>query len=154
MKIRFLVVAFAILTLAACESNQPENELEKMWKLKENQTTYVNSCNEITAELKPDSLTNLGCTLIIQNESNEDVYIGLDYFIQVLSGEDWFDITVPDNFSWAAVQWTVQAHDTYTQDINWEELYGKLPDGEYRLIKTYAVEETDSYLVVGFEIPS
>lgn len=153
MKRHFVWIVIILLALTACRQSQVENQERNQWELEKNETSYVNSNDKISIEFEAESQNSNGATLVIHNDSDEEISFGIYYFIQVDKDDEWFDISVPNDVSWPAILITLEAHDTYKQAVDWENMYGALPKGTYRLIKPYDIAGVSTYLTVEFKVP-
>ena len=115
-----LITFMAFITLTGCE-----DKLKTTIK----DTAELNEIDGVTMTIKKDTLTRTGATIIITDVSGKSNIYGADY------GREW------TQFKWNAIGYTVDKNNKLEMDINWEKLYGKLEDGEYRIVKS-----TDEYL--------
>lgn len=97
--------------------------------------------NEVTLALKDNTLTKTGVTLILKNESDKVIQYGNPYEIQIKKDGLWHEINVELNFTLPA--YLLNANDSIEIKLNWENSYGKLASGEYRIIKSINVEKED-----------
>lgn len=110
--------------------------------------------NEIALSLKEGTLTKKGATLVLKNDSDVDVQYGNPYEIEIKKDGEWYKINVQLDFTLSA--FSLKAKETKELEINWEEGYGKLIPGVYRIIKSINIEENGIYqsyhVAVEFEI--
>ena len=109
---------------------------------------------EISLSLKEGTLTKKGATLVLKNDSDVDVQYRNPYEIEIKKDGEWHKINVQLNFTLPA--FLLKAKETKELEINWEEGYGKLTSGVYRIIKSIDIEENGIYqsyhVAVEFEI--
>lgn len=92
--------------------------------------------------LETRDVTSSGLTLVCRQSGGEDVYelnTGSFYGIQKLQDGQWADVEyLPQEYeiAWTSEAWIIQREGTTEWDINWSWLYGQLPSGEYRMVKS------------------
>lgn len=90
--------------------------------------------------MSAENITHSGMTLKIKTDKTElenPLGTGSAYELDVYNGKFWERVpynTSYENIAWDAVMYII-AGDTYSDDINWEWLYGELPAGKYRISK-------------------
>lgn len=91
--------------------------------------------------IKEGTLTNKSATLILTNNSDKNFQYGTPYEIEIKKDGEWHKINVELNFTMPAFQ--LSARENNEIEINWENGYGKLEKGTYRIIKgiDYEYEE-------------
>lgn len=91
--------------------------------------------------MSAENITPFGMTLRISTDKADlENYLGTgsDYTLDVYNGKFWERVpynTSYENIAWDAVMYIIEG-DTYSEDIDWEWLYGELPDGRYRISKS------------------
>ena len=91
--------------------------------------------------IKEGTLTNKSATLVLTNNSDKNFQYGNTYEIEIKKDGEWHKINVELNFTMPAFQ--LSARENNEIEINWENGYGKLEKGTYRIIKgiDYEYEE-------------
>ena len=91
--------------------------------------------------IKEGTLTNKSATLVLTNNSDKNFQYGNPYEIEIKKDGEWHKINVELNFTMPAFQ--LSARENKEIEINWENGYGKLAKGTYRIIKgiDYEYEE-------------
>ena len=97
--------------------------------------------NDVTMTIKEKNLTNKGATLVLTNNSDKNFQYGNPYGIEIKKDGEWHKINVKLDFTVPAFQ--LSARENNEIEINWENGYGKLEKGTYRIIKgiDYEYEE-------------
>lgn len=99
----------------------------------------------VSMSIKDGTLTGTGATFILTNDSDIDVIYGNPYSIQIKEDGKWQEIDVDLSFTLPA--YTLKAKTSEEITINWEYSYGKLKNGEYRIIKAFSYEKIkDNYV--------
>lgn len=93
--------------------------------------------------VKDGTLTNTGATFILANNSDKDIQYDEPYRIEVKENGEWHKIDVEVAF--IQPLYTLKPNETAVLEIGWENGYGKLPDGTYRLVKTVNYDDVENY---------
>ena len=112
-----------------------------------------------------NKLTNEGHTIIITNNTEYIYCYGTEYWLEGKKDGEWYElkrVKGEKDFAWTAILLEVGAGESKEMQVSWDVLYGKLPKGEYRIVKPgyLATEDpggqptrvSDEYAVVEFEI--
>lgn len=129
-----LVCGFMVLGLTGCGTNKNEFDIGK-----ESNIEIVEKAVSLT--VKENTLTETGATLILKNDSDVDVEYGNPYEMEIKKDGKWHKINVELNFTLPA--YVLKAKETKEWEFSWEEGYGKLASGDYRIIKSIDVEQED-----------
>ena len=99
------------------------------------------SQNDVIMTIKEGTLTNKCATLVLTNHSDKNFQYGNPYEIEIKKDGEWHKINVELTFTMPAFQ--LSARENKEIEINWENGYGKLAKGTYRIIKgiDYEYEE-------------
>ena len=129
-----LVCGFMVLGLTGCGTNKNEFDIGK-----ESNIEIVEKGVSLT--VKDNTLTETGATLILKNDSDVDVEYGNPYEMEIKKDGEWHKINVELNFTLPA--FILKSKETKELELNWENGYGKLASGDYRIIKSIDVEKSD-----------
>ena len=104
------------------------------------------SINGVSMSLKDETLASYtGATFILKNDNDIDMIYGDSYTIEVEKDGKWEKIDVKVDFN--SIAYILKAKSSKEITINWENTYGKLELGKYRLIKNISYEkEKDNYV--------
>ena len=129
-----LVCIGVVLGMTGCGKSKKEFDIGNKSDIKISQ-------NDVTMTIKDGTLTNSGATLILTNNSDKNFQYGNPYEIEIKKDGEWHKINVELNFTMPAFQ--LSARENNEIEINWENGYGKLEKGTYRIIKgiDYEYEE-------------
>ncbi len=91
--------------------------------------------------IKEGTLTNKSATLVLTNNSDKNFQYGNTYEIEIKKDGEWHKINVELNFDMPA--FPLSSKESKEIELNWENGYGKLAKGTYRIIKDidYKYEE-------------
>ncbi len=124
-----LLVVISVL-LIGCSSTK--------FIVKEN--SKLNELNGVSMTIKEGTLTRVSATIVITDLSGKDNTYGSQYRIDKKDNDIWEPLKTIDGKDWTEVAWNligynVDKNNTLEMNINWENLYGKLENGEYRIVK-------------------
>lgn len=106
-----------------------------------NKEIVISEIEGLTLEIKEGTLTPTGATIVITDNNSEKYTFGLDFQIQKLEDGKWKNLKVKKRQSILAVGYTVNENNKLEMVQDWETMYGKLPKGEYRLIKSISIKK-------------
>ena len=129
-----LVCIGVVLGMTGCGKSKKEFDIGNKSDIKISQ-------NDVIMTIKEGTLTNKSATLILTNNSDKNFQYGTPYEIEIKKDGEWHKINVELNFTMPAFQ--LSARENNEIEINWENGYGKLAKGTYRIIKgiDYEYEE-------------
>ena len=99
------------------------------------------SQNDVIMTIKEGKLTNKSATLVLTNNSDKNFQYGNPYEIEIKKDGEWHKINVELNFDMPA--FPLSSKESKEIELDWENGYGKLAKGTYRIIKgiDYEYEE-------------
>lgn len=129
-----LLCGVMVLGMTGCGKQKNEFDIGNKSDIKLSQ-------NDVIMTIKEGTLTNKSATLILTNNSDKNFQYGTPYEIEIKKDGEWHKINVELNFTMPAFQ--LSARENREIEINWENGYGKLEKGIYRIIKgiDYEYEE-------------
>ncbi len=133
-----LLCGIMAFSFAGCATNK--NQFDKDGK-PEIETTQEG----VSLSIKDGTLTNVGATLILKNNSNIKVEYGYPYEIEIKQNGEWRKINVDLAFALPAFE--IKVGETKEIKLNWQLGYGKLTAGTYRIIKSINYDNEEG----GFE---
>lgn len=91
--------------------------------------------------IKEGTLTNKSATLVLTNNSDKNFQYGNPYEIEINKDGEWHKINVELYFTLPIFE--LSAKESKEIELDWENSYGKLAKGTYRIIKEidYEYEE-------------
>jgi hypothetical protein len=111
-----------------------------------------NPLEGVVLEIKENTLTNTGLTLIIKNVSPNDYVYGSKYDIDKKINDNWEPVPVRDiPIYWVDTANMLNGNSVTELEIGWVWLYGELSPGNYRVVKNFAY--STSYNVSGDYYP-
>ncbi len=161
MRKKLIITLMLCLTLSACgttndsnvENQQVEADTNTVEVIEQNSSDKLSEYDwGITLSTKDASPTGLVLT-INQSGGNPtgELEYGADYKLIPLIGEKWEDVPTLGEGVFTEEAYTVAMGTSTDVEINWEWLYGRLPVGEYRIVKrlidfrSTGDYDTDSY---------
>ena len=120
-----------VVTFAGCESNSVSEETPVV-ELKDWGITFTAT-----------NVTATGLTIVCEQADGEqqgELQTGSSYLLEVYENDAWQDVPnlLGDGSSldWTSEAYLIAFDDTTEWNVNWERLYGELPEGEYRISKS------------------
>ena len=116
---------------------------------KEKSNLKIYKGNDIILSIKEGTLTKTGATIIITDKSNKNYTYGKDFILEKKIKNTWYKLAAQETW-WDLVGYKIDENNTLELEQKWEEIYGKLKNGTYRILKS--IGTTDEYIYVEFEI--
>ena len=129
-----LLCGVMVLGMTGCGKQKNEFDIGNKSDIKISQ-------NDVIMTIKEGTLTNSGATLVLINNSDKSFQYGNPYEIEIKKEGEWHKINVELNFTLPAFH--LLPKESKEIELNWENEYGKLSKGTYRIIKgiNYEYEE-------------
>ena len=137
MKKRLLIIFLCgVMALGVTGCGKQKNELDIG-----NKSDIKVSQNDVIITIKEGTLTNKGATLVLTNYSDKNFQYGNPYEIEIKKDGEWYKINAELYFNMPVFQ--LSAKESKEIELDWENGYGKLEKGTYRIIKgiDYEYEE-------------
>ena len=134
MKKKLLIIFLCgVMALGLTGCGKQKNELDIG-----NKSNIKISQNDVIMTIKEGTLTNKCATLVLTNHSDKNFQYGNPYEIEIKKDGEWHKINVELNFDMPAFQ--LSAKESNEIELDWENGYGKLARGTYRIIKEFDYE--------------
>ena len=129
-----LLCGVMVLGMTGCGKQKNEFDIGNKSDIKISQ-------NDVIMTIKEGTLTNKSATLVLTNNSDKNFQYGDPYEIEIKKDEEWHKINIELYFDMPAFQ--LSAKESKEIELDWENGYGKLANGTYRIIKEidYEYEE-------------
>ena len=129
-----LLCGVIVLGMTGCGKQKNEFDIGNKSDIKISQ-------NDVIMTIKEGTLTNKSATLVLTNNSDKNFQYGNPYEIEIKKDGEWHKINVELNFDMPA--FPLSSKESKEIEIDWENGYGKLAKGTYRIIKgiNYEYEE-------------
>lgn len=129
-----LLCGVMVLGMTGCGKQKNEFDIGNKSDIKISQ-------NDVIMTIKEETLTNKSATLVLTNNSDKKFQYGNTYEIEIKKDGEWHKINVELNFDIPA--FPLSSKESKEIELNWENGYGKLAKGTYRIIKDidYKYEE-------------
>ena len=121
-----ILCGIMVLVMAGCEKEKNEFDIGDKSDIKI-------SKNDVIMTIKEGTLTNKSATLLLTNNSDNNIQYGTPYEIEIKKDGEWHKINVELYFNLSLFQ--LSANESKEIDLDWENGYGKLAKGTYRIIK-------------------
>ena len=121
-----LMCVCVVLGMTGCGKQKNEFDIGNKSDIKISQ-------NDVIMTIKEGTLTNKSATLILTNNSDKNFQYGTPYEIEIKKDGEWHKINAELDFDMPAFQ--LSAKESKEIELDWENGYGKLAKGTYRIIK-------------------
>lgn len=129
-----LLCVVMVLGITGCRSLKNEFEVGNKSDIKISQ-------GDVSMSIKDGTLKNTGATLILTNNSDKEFQYGNPYKMEIKQNGEWYKIPVEINFTLPA--FSLKSKESKEIELNWENGYGKLASGTYRIIKEINYEKEE-----------
>lgn len=123
-----------VLVLTGCDKIKNEFDIG-------NKSDIEISQIDVSLSIKEGTLKNTGAALVITNNSDKDLEYGNPYEIEIKQNGNWYKINVELYFTMPA--YSLKSKESKEIELNWENSYGKLSSGTYRIIKSVDYEKEE-----------
>ena len=132
-----LLCGVMVLGMTGCGKQKNEFDIGNKSDIKISQ-------NDVIMTIKEGTLTNKSATLVLTNYSDKNFQYGSPYEIEIKKDGEWHKINVELYFNMPVFQ--LSAKESKEIELDWENGYGKLTEGTYRIIKEIDYEyEKEKY---------
>ena len=121
-----ILCGIMVLVMAGCEKQKNGFDIGDKSDIKI-------SKNDVIMTIKEGTLTNKSATLVLTNNSDNNIQYGTPYEIEIKKDGEWHKINVELYFNLSLFQLSI--NESKEIDLDWENGYGKLAKGTYRIIK-------------------
>lgn len=157
MKKLILFIVCSAMLLAGC-SNASENISQRL--LAKNQYV-VDEFSDAKMTIVDNTIGATGATVEFKYDGENEGQYGSWYTLQAYNDGNWYDLDYDYDgdydVAWNDMAFPVSNGEPRQEKVDWEWLYGKLPSGQYRIIKDFLDFEgpgdyTKHYLSGEFDI--
>lgn len=128
-----LFMAMSLLLLSSCGLEQLPKT--KGWK----PTIYeaFNNFKGVTMTIKEGTISSTGLTVILENNSDKQGLFGEDFSLEKNINGKWYQVPIStdENYGFNSIGYDLPSSDVKEWNASWDELYGSLEAGEYRIVK-------------------
>lgn len=129
-----LLCGVLILTMTGCVKTKNKLDIG-------NKSNIKTLKNDVIMTIKDGTLTNKSVTLVLINNSDKKIQYGSSYEIEIKKNDEWHKINAELNFTLQL--FILESKEKNEFELNFEDGYGKLPSGTYRVIKKIDKEKED-----------
>lgn len=129
-----LLCGVLILTMTGCVKTKNKLDIG-------NKSNIKTLKNDVIMTIKDGTLTNKSVTLVLINNSDKKIQYGSPYEIEIKKNDEWHKINAELNFTLQL--FILESKEKNEFELNFEDGYGKLPSGTYRVIKKIDKEKED-----------
>ena len=135
-KMVFVILLCGVMVLAMTGCKNVKNKLDIG-----NKSNIKALKNDVIMTIKDGTLTNKSVTLVLINNSDKKIQYGSSYEIEIKKNDEWHKINAELNFTLQL--FILESKEKNEFELNFEDGYGKLPSGTYRVIKKIDKEKED-----------
>lgn len=137
-----LVALVLALGLTACGSSK--------LRIREDSTYTIGSSYDVSLEIVDGTLTPTSATVRISNNTDTPMISGNthDFLIEARREGKWKEI---DRGEWSNTAEAAGYTGTGEFELDWSRMYGKLPAGDYRILKCFWFDDIDENFILGAE---
>ena len=132
MKKIFVLILIMVLAFSGCGGNKSLGASEEV--ITDTKILKMN-ITEVTSEK---------IAVEIVNESRCEVCYEESYFIEFKNDGEWHRLKPKNEAAFIEAAYVLEEESVCTWGDNMSRIYGKLPEGEYRLIKYFMIFESDN----------
>ena len=94
-----------------------------------------NKSEDITFNIKKETLTKDGATFIIKNNTDKSYYYGENYTLERKESNKWTTLKLKDDIAWIDIIYNLEEKEETEIKVTWSDIYGILSKGKYRVVK-------------------
>ena len=91
--------------------------------------------SKTSIEIIDGTVTNTSADILITDNNENPALWGTDFKIQKYQDDVWVDCDTKNTLKESKIQYKLDENNQYKETINWEERYGILESGRYRIVK-------------------
>lgn len=112
----------------------------------------MNELENVSMKIKAGTLTNASAVVVITDLEDEHYVYGAWFRIDEKVDDNWVELEpIDDDHGFIDLGYLVNEDNTLELKHDWEDLYGKLDAGEYRLVKS-VYDQKEMFFSVEFKI--
>ena len=102
-------------------------------------------------EINEEKTTNEGITFKLVNISDYDLTYGLSYHLEKEENGKWYKVKPKEEMNFIMIAYQLKKGEEKEENLKWTTYYGKLPEGKYRLVKSFNLESTKEEFYTSLE---
>lgn len=111
-----------------------ENRETKLYTIG-NKSKYTINNNYVTMSIKDNNVTNTNAIIVLNNNSDYFFEFGNRYLLEKEIDGIWYECVAINNLLFTMPSYRLDVKENYEIEIDWENTYGNLSSGRYRIIK-------------------
>lgn len=135
-KISIFSLIIIIFLFCGCSSNILNiSDLE--------QSDIVVDCNNINIKVKQDTIKSWkeNITLILENKTGYECFYGVDFTLEVELDEIWYKVPFNKDYGFNEIGLILKGNSESEETIELSKYFSNLPDGKYRIVKSFYVKD-------------
>ena len=117
-------------------------------------SNIVADSNNISITIQEDTINSSkeAITLVLQNKTAYEYFYGVDFELEVESNNQWYKVPFDKNAAFIEIGLILKANSESTEKIELSKYFSDLPDGKYRIVKTFYLDGKQNLVVGLFNI--
>lgn len=121
-------------------------DIELIFVSVDNGLTWNLSDNDkISMEIKENTLSESGMTLVLKNNADQTYHYGPQYSLEKYENGEFITYKPKETLSWNTILYNIKVSEKKEEVIDWTYGYDKLKSGKYRLVRYFTSEENLPY---------
>lgn len=140
--IKVFMINILCFSLFGCSNNSVKLGAKSQYEITD---------NIISMTIKEETLTDKAATVLLVNHTDKRYGFGESYIIEYNKNGTWYKINSTNKLNFTMIGRSLESNTTLVIEINWENVYGKLTRGKYRIIKSFYLMEAESKEMINSE---
>ena len=133
-----LVLCLTIMFLSGCGSQNKVSEMDT--SLGNESTLEISVSNDFT--ISAEKISPIGIEMKISNNCSQTLYWGSWFTVEKKENDVWYEVNLLELEDGVKRVWTselafLDGNETRNIEHQWENGYGALPEGDYRIVKDF-----------------
>ncbi|MDU1314077.1 MAG: immunoglobulin-like domain-containing protein [Clostridium septicum] len=146
-KIYILSIVILMFILYSCSSKTLNiSDLEP--------SNIVVDYDTINATVKEDPIKSSkeNITLVLKNKTKYEYFYGVDFELEVELDDNWYKIPFHKNPEFIEISMVLNGNSESNEEIELSKYFSDLPDGKYRILKTFYLDDSKTVVAGLFNI--
>ena len=149
IKRKFYVISFIIVMvfMYGCSSRTLNvSDLEP--------SNIIINKDDITAKIKEDIIMSSkeDITLILENKTDYEYSYGVDFSLEVELDNKWYKVPFDKNSAFIEIGVVLKGNSESKEVLELSKYFSDLPDGKYRIVKTFYHDGKETFVEAPFEV--
>ena len=117
-------------------------------------SNIVEDCDNINLTVKKDTIKSSkeNITLVLENKTEYEYYYGDDFELEVELNNEWYKVLFDKSSEFTEIRLVLKGNGESEEEIELSNYFLDLPDGKYRIVKTFYLDGVKIVVVGLFNI--